>query len=296
MATKNRLENLKVTLAKSRFLIKNERIIFTILDDGSSDGTFDFIKETYPEINLIRNNKSRGIFYSRNRLFNNVTTKYAITIDDDVNFLQEFQVDEIKDYFDNHLDCSVMAFRIFWGEELPKSQNTAESACIVKSFGAGAHAIRMSSWKKISQLPVWFRFYGEEDFIALELLKIGQYVHYTPQFLVHHRVNLKKRKKDKDYLTRSRRSLRSGWYLYFLFYPLRHIPKKFIYSIWMQIRLKVFKGDLKALATIILALGDVALNSTRLIRERKPINPSIYKKYIKLPEAKLYWTPINSKL
>ena len=291
MATKNRLETLKITLAKSEFLIKNERVTFTVLDDGSSDGTFDFIKKTYPAINLIRNKKSRGILYCRNTLYNIVQTRYAITIDDDVNFLWEFQVDDIISFFDSHRDCSVMAFRIFWGKEFPKSCSTKENTCIVKSFGAGAHALRISSWNKISQLPDWFQFYGEEDFIAMELFKIGQYIHYTPHILVHHRVNLKSRKREKDYFTRSRRSLRSGWYLYFLFLPLRYIPRKFLYSLWMQLKLKVFKGDLKALAAILLALGDLGLNSPRLIKKRAPLNTSLYHKYRKLPEAKLYWTP-----
>ena len=292
MATRNRLDTLKVTLAKSESLIKNNRVIFTILDDGSTDGTFNYIKKNYPEINILRNTQSKGIFYCRNVLFNKVITRFAITIDDDVNFLGDIDVDNIIDYFNKHKDCSVMAFRIFWGYELPDSHSTEESTCKVKSFGAGAHALRMSSWKKISQLPVWFDFYGEEDFIAIEFFKIGQYVHYTPFILVHHRADIKARKNDRDYLTRSRRSLRSGWYLYFLFYPLKYIPRKFCYSVWMQIKLKVLKGDLKAFKALLLAIGDIGRNSLRIYKDRKPLTTSHYNNYLRLPEAKLYWFPL----
>ena len=104
---------------------------------------------------------------------------------------------------------------------------------------------------------------------------------------------MKARKKNKDYIIRLRRSLRSGWYLFFLFLPLKTIPKKMAYSLWMQFKLKVFKGDFKALQAIILALFDLVWNIPRIIKSSNRLSPNEYEAYNKLPETKIYWQPEN---
>jgi hypothetical protein len=65
----------------------------------------------------------------------------------------------------------------------------------MKSFAGGAHAWRMSAWRQIPDYPSWFIFHGEEDFAAYEMFKKRLEIHYLPSVLVHHRVDLKARKK-----------------------------------------------------------------------------------------------------
>ena len=111
-----------------------------------------------------------------------------------------------------------------------------------------------------------------------------------PDILVHHRVDIKKRKKDKDYQIRLRRSLRSGWYLYFLFYPLKLIPKKIAYTLWMQLKLKVFKGDFKALLAILGAVFNLIGNLPKLVYYRNALTYLEYKNYMDLTDTFIYWT------
>lgn len=294
IATRNRVKELQTTLEKSAFLLHNKEVEFIICDDNSSDGTSQYISQNYPEIKLLKNKSQKGIFYCRNLMFNHVKTKYAITIDDDINFIYPFEIIDVVNYFEANSECAVMAFRIFWGVDLPSSLDCDELPIKVKSFGAGAHAIKMEDWNTIPKLPEWFIFYGEEDFISIQLFKKRKEVHYTPNFFVQHRVNLKNRKKDKDYQIRLRRSLRSGWYLYILFYPWALIPKRFLYTVWVQFKNKVFKGDFKAFVAIIQAMGDVVINMPRLLKNTNRLSKKEFLEYSKLPEAKLYWSPKKS--
>ena len=294
IATRNRVKELQTTLKKSAFLLHNKEVEFIICDDNSSDGTCQYISQNYPEIKLLKNKSQKGIFYCRNLMFNHVKTKYAITIDDDINFIYPFEIIDVVNYFEANSECAVMAFRIFWGVDLPNSLDCDELPIKVKSFGAGAHAIKMEDWNTIPKLPEWFIFYGEEDFISIQLFKKRKEVHYTPNFFVQHRVNLKNRKKDKDYQIRLRRSLRSGWYLYILFYPWALIPKRFLYTVWVQFKNKVFKGDFKAFVAIIQAMGDVVINMPRLLKNTNRLSKKEFFEYSKLPEAKLYWSPKKS--
>ena len=86
-------------------------------------------------------------------------------------------------------------------------------------------------------------------------------------------------------------SLRSAWYLYLIFYPLNEIPRRFFYSIWMQIKLKLFKGDYKAFAGLLLGFMDLMINSGRLLLNGDRLSIIEFEEYQELPAAKIYWNP-----
>lgn len=290
ITTKNRLEDLKHTLNQMSYLFKKDNVECMVCDDGSSDGTYDFIEAEYKDIKLLKNNKSKGLIFSRNRLLNLTQADYAVTLDDDAHIVSNHPLEIIEDFFLNHNKCAVIASRIFWGNELPKNTSHSLKNVRVKGFVGCGHVWRMAAWRSIPNYPDWFVFYGEEEFAGYQLFKTQWEIWYVPNLFVHHRVEVKSRKKDKDYSVRLRRALRAGWYLYFIFYPLHLIPKKFLYTLWMQLKLKVFKGDFKALKAIILAMLDIIFNSPKYLSNYRLTNKE-YKAYLELEETKIYWKP-----
>jgi glycosyltransferase involved in cell wall biosynthesis len=291
IATRNRIDELKITLNKISSIIAREDVELIVADDGSVDGTSNFINEYYPSIKLLTIPKSNGIHYVRNLMFQNATSDFIISLDDDIHFLTVNVIEQVLDYFKIHQECAVLAFRIYWSKFEPSTTISIDKSIRVKSFGAGAHAFRVKAWHEIPNYPEWFVFYGEEDFASYQLFKKGWEIHYFPQVLMNHRVDLKSRKNNADYTIRLRRSLRSGWYLYLLFIPFQHIPRKMVYSIWMQLKSKVFKGDRKALQAIVLALFDLLLAIPRIIKNSNRLTNAEYKEYQKLAATKLYWKP-----
>lgn len=291
ITTKNRLEDLKTSINKLTFLLNRKDLSIIICDDGSTDGTFEYIKKCYPKFLIIRNEVSKGLIYSRNTLMNLTNSEFAISLDDDLNFLIKNPLEIIEKYFREQSKCAVVSFRIFWSLSEPITFYTEEESLRMKSYAGGAHAFRMSAWKSIPNYPEWFIFYGEEEFASYQLFKNNLEVHYLPEVLVHHRVNIKGRKRGKDYRIRLRRSLRSGWYLYFLFYPWILIPKRLLYTLWIQFKTKVFKGDFKAFVAILQAMGDVIINIPRIIKNSNRLTKKEFLEYSKLPETKLYWKP-----
>lgn len=291
ITTKNRKADLSFTLTKIQHLLDRDDVVCLICDDGSTDGTTPFLKENYPNIQLIQNPKSRGLIYSRNRLLCLVTTEFAISLDDDLHFITPNPLEIIQNFFEKSQSAAVLSFRIFWSKAEPNSNVTTEKAFPMQSYAGGAHVFRMQAWRDIPEYPAWFMFYGEENFASFQLFKKNWKVFYLPEVLVHHRVDIKARKKNKDYVQRLRRSLRSGWYLFFLFYPLKTIPIKMAYSLWIQFKLKVFQGDFKALQAIVLALFDLVWNSPKIVKSSNRLTNEEYKVYTELPDTKLYWQP-----
>lgn len=291
ITTKNRKDDLAVTLRKSQDLLDREDVVFIICDDGSTDGTDLFIQKEYPNIQLIRNTESKGLIYSRNRLMDLVTTEFAISIDDDLHFITQTPLEIIKSTFNENPNIGLLGFRIFWNLREPKIINSDEVLHRMKSFVGCGHVWRMSAWRDIPDYPAWFIFYGEEDFASYQLLKKKWEIYYLPQVLVNHRVDIKSRKKNSDYALRLQRSLRAGWYLYFLFYPIKIIPRKLAYSIWMQLKLKVFKGDFKALKALFFAILDLLFSIPKIIKNTNRLSIQEYQNYQKLEETKIYWKP-----
>ncbi len=293
ITTKNRKEALALTLQKLEGIWNRGDVECIICDDGSTDGTIDFLKNNFSGIKLIRNEKSRGYIYNRNHLLGMVTTDYAITLDDDAHFLNESPVEKMIAYFEANPSCGLLAFRIYWGLSEPSTLQTDEKPERVKSFVGCAHAWRMAAWRDIPQYPEWFVFYGEEDFAAHHLFMKGWEVHYLPSVLVHHRVEVKQRKQQQDYIIRTRRGLRSGWYLYFLFLPWRFVPRKIAYSIWVQLKIKIFKRDWKAALGIVQAMGDLFIHLPKIMKHRKALSLLQYQEFSKLQDTKIYWVPDN---
>ena len=185
----------------------------------------------------------------------------------------------------------MITFRIFWNKKEPQTIFTNQCPVRVKTYAGGAHCYKVDVWNIIPNYPEWFIFYGEEDFASYQLFKKGIEIHYVPDILVHHRVDLKSRKKDNDYVIRTRRSLRAGWYLFLMFYPLKVIPKILIYTLWIQVKNKTLKGDLKSSFGIILAMFDVILNLPKIIKGSNRLTIDEFNIYNRLEENKLYWTP-----
>ena len=288
ITTRNRISQLSETL---KTLDKFNGLRIIICDDGSKDNTREFILNNYPNVNLINNSKSKGLIYSRNRLMNMVETDYAISLDDDSHFLSFPDFNDINKYLKHSPECALLALRIYWGLNSPQNNLYSQEPHRVKSFVGCGHIWRMSAWKDIPNYPEWFKFYGEEDFASFHLFKRGFEVHYYPDILIHHRVDIKSRKKNKDYIQRTRKALRSGWYLYLMFYPLKEIPRRMIYSIWMQIKLKLFKGDFRAFFGLMMAISDVIFNLPRVLKNSDRLTPQEFNEYMRLEDAKLYWNP-----
>ena len=293
ISTKNRCDELLFILQKIRYLL-SEDVTCVVFDDGSSDKTYENVKANFPEIVLLRNQISKGYIYCRNKMLNETVADFAISLDDDAQFLTVNPIEIITNHFSNNASCGVIATRIFWGKGKTENNSNNETTQKVKSYIGCGHVWRMSAWRDIPNYPEWVEFYGEENFASFQLFKKKWTIDYVPELFVQHRVDLKNRTQtNKDFSFRHRRSLRADWYNYFLFFPASKIPRTLGYSIWMQFKNKIFKGNVKVIAPLFLAIFDLILAVPKLISNRNALTSEEYSNYLKLNEAKIYWKPEN---
>jgi glycosyltransferase involved in cell wall biosynthesis len=287
ITTKNRILELKKTLLSLNDILKRKDVELLICDDASIDGTALFLKEKYSNHTLVFNQKSKGLIHNRNLLNGKAKGTYLISLDDDLNFLTKEPLEKIDSFFKKNPRAAVLSFRIFWNKTKPKVQATKQKIHRVNSFAGGAHVLRKSFWEQTPNYPAWFEFYGEEDFLSYHAFLLKKEIYYFPSILTHHRVNLVLRKKDKDYFLRSKRSLRSGWFLYLLFCPLKEIPKLFLYTVYAQVK----KNKIKNTMAVFLAFADLFLNIKNILRNKCRLTSEEWKAYRLLPSVVLYWMP-----
>ena len=292
IATKNRCQELQFTLESLAVYIANPAVRCVVFDDGSTDRTSQVIQDHFPAVELWRNEKSKGYLYCRNQLLNKVDADYLISLDDDAHFLSDRVLELIEQNFAAQPRVGVLAFRIFWSTQLPKSTVTSDVPQAVNSYVGCGHVWRKSAWNVIPNYPEWFQFYGEEFWAALQLYRQGFMVQYVPQILVHHRVDQSKRAQNKaEFIFRYRYSLRAGWYTFFLLYPLQQAIYFWFYSLAKQVQKLGRKSQFKIVKPLFLALFDLLRHLPLILQNRSPLKADLFKQFLQLNEAKIYWNP-----
>ncbi len=290
ITTRNRAADLGQTLSTLVELLERPDVECIVCNDGSIDSTAKVL-EGYRQVRVLNHPQSRGYLHARNRLLQMAKGIYAISLDDDAQFLSQDPLGEIEAHFERYPKSGVAAFRIFWSDRLPVSTQSNESSRQVKSFVGCGHAWRMEAWRDIPGYPEWFEFYGEEAVASMDLFKKGWEVRFEPSILIWHRVNLLQRSNGVgDWALRQRRSLRGGWYKYGLFLPSGIFYRYFSHSLMSQLQ-KIFKGEYRLVKPVLLALLDFTSKVPTILSQRRALDNNDFARYSRLPEAEIYWKP-----
>lgn len=95
---------------------KTEYRIETILvDNASTDGTYEMVKEKFPEVILLRNEKKIGYIQSNNLAMAKATGRYVLLINSDIE-LREDTLQVIVDFMDRHHDVAVSTCRLIFDD------------------------------------------------------------------------------------------------------------------------------------------------------------------------------------
>ena len=89
------------TLKNIEHLLNKNDVQCVIFDDGSTDGTSEFIKLNFSQVIVQRNEVSKGYIYCRNKMLSETSANFAISIDDDAHFLTEnpFRIFSVRSCF-----------------------------------------------------------------------------------------------------------------------------------------------------------------------------------------------------
>lgn len=79
-----------------------------VVDNGSTDGTYELVKERYPEVTLIRSEKNVGFGAGHNSIINTLDSDYHAIINPDV-ILEDDVVSKLADFLDSNGDVGMVS-------------------------------------------------------------------------------------------------------------------------------------------------------------------------------------------
>jgi len=187
VATHNRREELVKTLESCQALTGPEKEIL-VVDDCSTDGTFDAVRNGFPEVDIVRNETNKGSIASRNDILRRARGDYVVALDDDSRFVAADACERIVSRMDREPDLGIIAFQVIGPEDpatlRPGGQATGEWHC--SSFAFSGVAIKRSMLEQTGLLPEMFYHAYEEPDLALRAWDAGYRVLRWNEIVVYH--------------------------------------------------------------------------------------------------------------
>lgn len=90
-----------------------------IIDNYSTDGTLDFLRENYPQLQLILNSENRGVAAARNQGIDVAKGEKLLLLDNDTE-ANDDAINAMSDYLDAHPDVGLCSCRLVDKDGIPQ--------------------------------------------------------------------------------------------------------------------------------------------------------------------------------
>ena len=144
IVTFNNISTIEKTLETIFTQTKDIDFKLYIVDNGSSDGTPEFVENNFPQVSVIRNEKNVGFGAGHNIIINSVESSYHAIINPDI-VLKENVIKKMVDYMEENQDIGLLSPRIcFPMDGIRYSANAIRGLNI--SLQAGLEAMSRESY------------------------------------------------------------------------------------------------------------------------------------------------------
>jgi GT2 family glycosyltransferase len=210
----NGLAFLKMFLATViRYSIDDETIVY-VADNGSTDGSPDWISENFSEVKLIRLEKNYGFAEGYNRALNQVDTKYFVLLNSDIEVTDGWLSPLVR-YMENNPDVASCQPKILSYYQKDHFEHAGAAGCFIDKYGypfcrgriinkaekdygqydsqtdvfwtSGACMIvRHEAWTKCEGFDADFFAHMEEIDLCWRFHKYGYRVSFLPESVIYH--------------------------------------------------------------------------------------------------------------
>lgn len=196
----NGLHFLQQLLPSLEHQMRRKDVEVILVDNGSEDGTNDFISTHYPNIHFLSLFTNRGVAYARNRAMEHAKGQYLFILDNDT-IINDAAVEGMEKYLDTHSKTGLVACQLqgpdgsVQNSYLPYPgirsklahifNTTHKKAQPIYVIGA-CQMIRRQAFEQVGLLDETI-FYGPEDCdFCLRVRAAGWLVEYLSQFSIIH--------------------------------------------------------------------------------------------------------------
>jgi GT2 family glycosyltransferase len=84
-------------------------VLITVVDNNSTDGSADMVKEQFKWVNLIQSPSNDGFAAGNNLALKKTTARYAMLLNSDMEFTEKSDLDTLIEYLDNKKEVAVIS-------------------------------------------------------------------------------------------------------------------------------------------------------------------------------------------
>lgn len=270
IATKDRPAELKHTLRQLRGLTY-PAIEMLVIDDGSAAPVEPVVRSIWPEAVCVREEESAGQSQRRTEGFTLSQGKYILQLDDDSYPVSPDALDRAVSFLERNPHIGALAFHIFNGVDLPEVSPVVDARYVPSFVGCGV-LFRNEVLQRTGGYQWFMHSQGEEEELALRILKQGSALRFYPEVLIHHHLSPQNRHSATAWM----RGLRNKLWSLIMHHPLRRLPFEMSWTlavaIWDALRLVRPHYLARGLCEFFLGLP-------RALRLREPMSPQTLKLY-----------------
>jgi glycosyltransferase involved in cell wall biosynthesis len=186
ITTKNRLEELGKSIASA--LAQTVRPAVLVIDDASTDGTHDFVRREFPQVQIHRSETSLGYIVQRNRAARLAETPVLFSMDDDAVFSSPRVVEATLREFD-HPRVGAVAIPfvdVHHGPAVKQHAPDANGVYAAYTYIGTAHALRRDLFLALGGYREILIHQSEEEDYCVRLLDAGYVTRYGRADPIHH--------------------------------------------------------------------------------------------------------------
>jgi GT2 family glycosyltransferase len=198
ITTKNRLNDLVFTIGHMISIgVKQEQ--FLIIDDASTDGTSQKIRELFPACRIRVNDTSKGLMVNRSDMMLETKNEFILSIDDDSHIRTREDLEEALTLLAENKNYGIFHFRVFnQVQEPPDKKKLSSDIRLLRGYIGCGHLIKREVINKLGRYREELVFYCEELDYSLRAYKCGYHVVSKDNLIVHHRIDPGTREKQKS--------------------------------------------------------------------------------------------------